>query len=221
MLVVRGRWKAFGRGSVRFIRPQNRKVLAYLREFESETILCIANVSRTAQAVELDLSEFAGRTPVELSGEVAFPKIGQLTYLLTLQPFGFYWFSLSESADQPAWSTASSENIAEYHTFIIRDGLRNILDGRQQLILEKEVLPPYVAQRRWYQGKSAGIPAVRIADTQSFDNDLMFAILDVNGEHYTLPFAAAWDDKPSDPTTSLPIRSRRRWRWRACGAHRA
>ncbi len=199
MLVVRGRWKAFGRGTVRFLRPQNRKVLVYLREFEGETVLCVANVSRTAQAVELDLSEFAGRTPVELSGEVAFPKIGQLTYLLTLQPFGFYWFSLSAETNQPAWSTATSDNIAEYHTFIIRTGLNDIIDGRQRAILEKEVLPAYVAQRRWYQGKSSGVPAVRIADTQSFDKELLFGVLDVNGEHYALPLAIAWEDAPSNP----------------------
>ncbi|MEJ0028581.1 MAG: maltose alpha-D-glucosyltransferase [Rhizomicrobium sp.] len=199
MLVVRGRWKAFGRGTIRFLRPQNRKVLVYLREFDGEVVLCVANVSRTAQAVELDLSEFAGRTPVELSGEVAFPKIGQLTYLLTLQPFGFYWFALSAETSQPAWSTATADNIAEYHTFIIRAGLNDIIDGRQRNVLEKEVLPGYVAQRRWYQAKSTGVPAVRIADTQDFDKELLFGVLEVNGEHYALPLAIAWEDAPSHP----------------------
>ena len=202
MLVVRGRSKAFGRGTIRFLRPQNRKVLCYLREFEGETILCVANVSRTAQAVELDLSEFAGRTPVEMSGEVPFPKIGQLTYLLTLQPFGFYWFSLSAEANQPAWSTATSDNIAEYHTFIIREGLNDIIAGRQRAILEKEVLPPYVAQRRWFQGKSSGVPPVGIADTQTFDKELVFSVLDVNGERYALPLAIAWEDAASSPFES-------------------
>jgi maltose alpha-D-glucosyltransferase/alpha-amylase len=199
MLVVRGRWKAFGRGTIRFLRPQNRKVLVYLREYEGETILCVANISRTAQAVELDLSEFAGRTPVELSGEVAFPKIGQLTYLLTLQPFGTYWFSLSAETNQPAWSTATSDNIAEYHTFIIRDGLNDIIDGRQRSVLEKEVLPAYVGQRRWYQAKSTGMPQVAVADAQSFDKELIFSVLDVNGERYALPLAIAWEDAPSHP----------------------
>src|SRR5690348_2644219 len=89
MLVERSRHRAFGRGSIRFLTPQNRKVLAYLREHEGETILCVVNVSRAAQAVELDLHDFAGRTPVELLGGAAFPSIGQLTYLLTLPPYGF------------------------------------------------------------------------------------------------------------------------------------
>jgi maltose alpha-D-glucosyltransferase/alpha-amylase len=202
MLVVRGRSKAFGRGTIRFLRPQNRKVLVYLREFESETILCVANVSRTAQAVELDLTEFVGRTPVELSGEVPFPKIGQLTYLLTLQPFGFYWFSLSTETNQPAWSTATSDNVAEYHTFIIREGLDDIIAGRQRVILEKEILPAYVVQRRWFQGKTAGVPVVTIAHTQNFDKELVFSVLDVNGERYALPLAITWEDAPSNPFES-------------------
>ena len=73
MLAIRRRHRAFGRGSLRFLYPKNRKVLAYLREYEDETILCVANVSRTPQAVELDLSELAGRVPVELSGGSLFP----------------------------------------------------------------------------------------------------------------------------------------------------
>ncbi len=206
MLVVRGHWKAFGRGTARFLRPQNRKVLSYLRERDGETILCVATVSRTAQAVELDLSEFAGRTPVELSGEVPFPKIGQLTYLLTLPAFGFYWFSLSTDAQQPTWSTATSENIAEYHTFVLRDGLANILTGRPRTVLEKEILPAYVVQRRWFQGKGAGVPTVTVADSAALsaqDRELVFCVLEVatpqRTERYALPLAIAWEDAPSCP----------------------
>ncbi|MBV8977669.1 MAG: maltose alpha-D-glucosyltransferase [Alphaproteobacteria bacterium] len=202
MLVMRGHWKAFGRGSVRFLRPQNRKVLAYLREYENEVVLCVANVARTAQAVELELSEFAGRTPVELSGEVAFPKIGQLTYLLTLPAFGFYCFALSGEAAQPAWSTATADNAAEHHTLVIRDGVKDALLGRERSVLEKEILPGYVAHRRWFQGKSKGVPEVRIAEhfpLAAADRDLLFALLDVEGERYALPLAVAWEDQPSSP----------------------
>ena len=209
MLVVRSHWKAFGRGTVRFLRPQNRKVLAYLREIEGETILCVANVSRTAQAVELDLSEFAGRTPVELSGEVPFPKIGQLTYLLTLPAFGFYWFTLSNQADQPAWSTATSDNAAEYYTFVLRDGLKNILETRSRDVLEREILPGYVAQRRWFQAKSPVLPQVAVGDAaplSSTNKEMMLAILDVTAqnrtERYSLPLAVAWEDGPSAPFES-------------------
>ena len=105
MLSVRRTHSAFGRGTLRFLYPKNRKVLAYLREHEGETLLCVANVSRTPQAVELDLSEFVGRVPIELNGGSLFPPIGQLTYLLTLPPFGFYWFVLARESDAPAWHT--------------------------------------------------------------------------------------------------------------------
>src|SRR6185312_6108173 len=108
MLVERRKHQAFGRGTIRFLQPQNRKILAYLREHDGETILCIANVARTAQAVELDLSQFAGRVPVELCGGAVFPMIGQLSYLLTLPPFGFYWFNLAADVAPPAWSSATA-----------------------------------------------------------------------------------------------------------------
>jgi maltose alpha-D-glucosyltransferase/alpha-amylase len=205
MLVVRSRWKAFGRGSVRFLRPQNRKVLAYLREYGDEKILCVANVARTAQAVELDLSEFVGRTPVELSGEVPFPKIGQLTYLLTLPPYGFYWFSLSDKAEQPTWSTATASG-AEHHTFVLRDSLTNLMADHSIGVLEREILPNYVAQRRWYQGKAAGTPVVKLASAAPLpagDREMLFAILDVasqdRSERYALPLAVAWEELPPAP----------------------
>ncbi len=116
-------------------------MLAYLREFDGETLLCVANVSRTAQAVELELSEFDGRTPVELLGGTAFPKIGQLSYLLTLQPFGFYWFLLSAEAEGPPWSMAHSGPAPEIQTFVLRDGLIAGIDGATRRTLEQDILP--------------------------------------------------------------------------------
>ncbi len=92
---VRKAYPVFGRGSQTFLRPDNHRVLAHLREHEGVTILCVANLSRFAQYVELDLRQFAGRTPVELIGRVHFPKIGELPYLLTLGPHDFLWFELT------------------------------------------------------------------------------------------------------------------------------
>jgi maltose alpha-D-glucosyltransferase/alpha-amylase len=92
---VRKSYAVFGRGTQTFLRPENRRVLAYLREHQGVEILCVANLSRFAQYVELDLSRFAGRTPVELIGRVSFPKIGELPYLLTLGPHDFLWFELT------------------------------------------------------------------------------------------------------------------------------
>ena len=92
---VRKSYPVFGRGTQTFLRPENRRVLAYLRENQGVEILCVANLSRFAQYVELDLSRFAGRTPVELIGRVHFPRIGELPYLLTLGPHDFLWFELT------------------------------------------------------------------------------------------------------------------------------
>ncbi len=96
LIRVRKQYPAFGRGTLAFLHPENRKVLAYVREHGGTTILCVANLSRFAQYVELDLSACEGRVPVELIGRVHFPRIGQLPYLLTLGPHDFYWFELTD-----------------------------------------------------------------------------------------------------------------------------
>lgn len=100
MIAVRKRHKAFGRGSIRFLHPENQKILVYLREWENEILFCAVNLSRFVQAAEIDMSEFAGYEPVELIGEGRFPKIGDLPYFMTFGPHSFYWFRLEKSADQ-------------------------------------------------------------------------------------------------------------------------
>ncbi|OFW05390.1 MAG: maltose alpha-D-glucosyltransferase [Acidobacteria bacterium RIFCSPLOWO2_02_FULL_67_36] len=94
MIRLRGLFRVFGRGSVEFLRPANRKVLAYVRSLEDDVVLCVANLSRTAQPAELDLTSFAGATPVEMLGYTEFPPITAAPYFLTLGPYGFYWFEL-------------------------------------------------------------------------------------------------------------------------------
>ena len=103
MLAVRKTSRAFGRGRLTFLRPGNRKVLAYLRELGDEAILCVANLGRSAQPVELDLSRFKGRVPLELLGRTPFPPIGELPYMLTLPAHGFYWFRLATDVPVPSW----------------------------------------------------------------------------------------------------------------------
>jgi maltose alpha-D-glucosyltransferase/alpha-amylase len=99
MIAVRKRYKAFGRGSIRFLHPENMKVLVYLREWEGEVLLCVVNLSRFVQYAEIDLSEFDGWQPVELVGEIRFPKVGELPYFVTLGPHAFYWFRLEDVAE--------------------------------------------------------------------------------------------------------------------------
>ncbi|WP_334187775.1 putative maltokinase, partial [Noviherbaspirillum sp.] len=168
MLTVRKQHCAFGRGSLTLLYPSNRRILAYLREYKSadgestETILCVANVSRSAQAVELDLSAFSGRVPVELLGGSAFPPIGKLPYLLTLLPYGFYWFLLTSEARMPAWHTPAPEPLPELATLVLRQSITEVLQDSPRRILEQEALPAYLMKRRWYAAKQEKLKSARI-----------------------------------------------------------
>jgi maltose alpha-D-glucosyltransferase/alpha-amylase len=97
MLSVRKRHPLFGVGTFDVLSAENPSVLAFVREHNDDAVLCVNNLSRFAQPVELSLQRFEGRTPIELLGRVPFPKIGELPYLLTLGPYGFFWFSLTET----------------------------------------------------------------------------------------------------------------------------
>jgi maltose alpha-D-glucosyltransferase/alpha-amylase len=100
MIAVRKKYLAFGRGSLEFLYPDNLKVLAYLRAYQDEKLLCIVNLSRFVQCCELDLSAYQGYRPVELIGETAFPAIGDLPYFITLGPHAFYWFRLEAPREE-------------------------------------------------------------------------------------------------------------------------
>jgi maltose alpha-D-glucosyltransferase / alpha-amylase len=99
MIGLRGLFKVFGRGSLEFLKPENRAVLVYLRRHEADTILCIANLSHIVQPVLLELARFAGLTPREMLGYTEFPVITEQPYFLTLGPYGFYWFELQRALD--------------------------------------------------------------------------------------------------------------------------
>jgi maltose alpha-D-glucosyltransferase / alpha-amylase len=99
LLAARRTSSVFGRGSIEFLRPRNSKVLAYLRRHGRETLLIVANLSAAPQPVELDLTAFAGATPIEMLGATAFPAIRSTPYFLSLGPHGFYWFRLERPGD--------------------------------------------------------------------------------------------------------------------------
>ena len=122
MLAVRSRHPAFGRGTAHTALSQKPQGLGLSAPVSKTTLcLCVANVAHSPQAVELDLSQFAGRVPVELNAGSVFPPIGELTYLLTLPPYGFYWFALATQSDQPTWHTPAPEPLPEFVTMVIRD----------------------------------------------------------------------------------------------------
>jgi len=208
MLAVRRQYQAFGRGGQRFLRPANRKIIAYLREFEAETVLCVANLSRTAQAVELDLHEFEGRTPIELSGGSAFPAIGQLPYLLTMPPYGFLWFNLSAEQAPPDWSSGAPEMEVERHTFVLQGGLEGLGQPHHRAVLEQQLLPEYIPGRRWFGGKDAAFGGARIIRAAPLPDaaDLWFTQIEVSTGRemalYNLPFGIAWEGAEQGPFAS-------------------
>ncbi len=97
-IAVRKRFPVFGEGAFEALDAANPSVFAFLRSLDGQVVLCVNNLSRFAQPVELDLRKYAGTTPVEMLGRVHFPAIGELPYLLTMGPHGFYWFTLDPPA---------------------------------------------------------------------------------------------------------------------------
>jgi maltose alpha-D-glucosyltransferase/alpha-amylase len=208
MLAVRRRHPALGRGGLRFLYPKNRKVLAYLREHQNDIIFCVANVSRAPQAVEVDLSEFAGRVPIELSGGSLFPPIGQLTYLLTLPPYGFYWFALTAESEAPAWHTPAPEPMPEYITMVFRHSLTEALASSTGSELERDALPAYLAKRRWFAAKDQTIKSACIKSLARLPDggrEILLAQVEAKTDAGTscwlLPLSVTWED---EPTGALP-----------------
>ena len=208
MLAVRGRQPAFGRGTLKLLYPRNRKVLAYLREFDGDSLLCVANLAHSPQAVELDLSQFAGRVPIELSAGSLFPPVGKLNYLLTLPPYGFYWFALATASDRPAWHVPAPEPLPEFVTIVMRDGLAKALASTQ--LVEEEVLPQYVAKRRWFGPKDQTVKSTCISCLVDIGDDAREVLLTeievktVGGTtRWLLPLAVLWED---EAPASLPSR---------------
>ena len=210
MLAVRRSFAAFGRGTLKFLYPGNRKIFAYLREMpgdEGQTVLCVCNLSRTAQAVELDLSAFAGRVPVDIVGGSVFPPVGQLTYLLTLAPYGFFWFELATAAQLPSWHSQAPEALPELATIVIRGKVEEVLQTQGRQIIEREALPAYVSKRRWFASKTEKISGVEVAYAVPMPGarDVLFSEIGVHigdqTERYVLPLAISWEDETSGPLT--------------------
>ncbi|MGY2291684.1 maltose alpha-D-glucosyltransferase [Pseudomonas sp. SDO528_S397] len=213
MLAIRKQSKAFGRGSLKMLSPSNRRILAYTREYtgadgNTEIILCVANVSRSAQAAELDLSAFAGMVPVEMLGGNAFPPIGQLNFLLTLAPYGFYWFVLAAENQMPSWHVEPAQSMPDFTTLVLKKRLEELLDAPCRTTLEHTSLPAWLPKRRWFANKDAAIENVHIAYGVRFgdpQHPVLFSEVEVTTagqvSRYQLPFGFLGEDQF---TTALP-----------------
>jgi maltose alpha-D-glucosyltransferase / alpha-amylase len=152
LISVRKSTLAFGRGTMSFIRPANRSVLVYVRQLGDEVILCVANLSRSAQATQLDLSAWKDRIPLEMLGRTRFPPIGELPYMITLAPYGYYWFQLKER-DKSEHVQPSA--VPEFETLVVPLGATWMSLARTRGVFERDVLPGHLARTRWFPERSA------------------------------------------------------------------
>jgi len=208
LVALRKQHRVFGRGSLEFVYPANRKVLAYLRRDAHETILVVANLSRTLQPVELDLSAYAGLIPVEMTGVTEFPRITDRPYFLTLNPYGSYWFSLQQApmqmtqvppraADDPNEALAAS-----LPALLVGVDWEGVLSTGTRGTLERHALIPFLKRQRWFASKSREIRQVRFTDwatirtgsTPAFIALVSVGYADGWSEDYLLPLAAVSGD---------------------------
>jgi maltose alpha-D-glucosyltransferase/alpha-amylase len=196
LISVRKSNKIFGRGSFSFIRPTNRSVFVYVREYQGDVLLCVANLSRSAQAAEIDLSPWRGRVPFELLGRTRFPAIGEALYVVTLGPYGFYWFELCETVES---ATEPQGTPAEFETLVAPHGWRSLFEDRSKSTLERDVLPVFLAGRRWFAERGNSSTACRVVGTlplDAADQNFGVALIEVKGRHepasYLLPLSINW-----------------------------
>ena len=159
-------------------------------------MLCVANLSRSAQAAEIDLSPWRGRVPFELLGRTSFPPVGDAPYLITLAPYGFFWFLLRE---QDAAKVEVSTTPAEFETLVVTQGWSSLLQGQSRSVLERDVLPAFLANKRWYAERGNSPASARISATIPLvpsDRGLGLAIIEAKGSHapatYLLPLTIDW-----------------------------
>ena len=223
LLAVRSGSQAFGRGRFKMLHPGNRKILAYIREYEDEVILCVANVARTAQPVELELGAYKGRVPVEMMGRNSFPPIGELPYLLTLPAHGFFWFRLSTDAAPPLWHSERLpiEDLPELLLFVGWNSFfrqravpwRIGMAEKTRAQLERELLPAFFARQRWYTAKSEVLEKVSLVESAVLaegDDEWLLGIAETatasgSSARYFVPLTIAYEDADEERTRALGV----------------
>ncbi len=186
LIALRKRFKAFGRGSMEFIYPENTKILAFIRSYKNERILVAVNISRRSQVAELDLSGHEGETPRDLFSSTTFPSVARQKYLLTFMPYGYYIFSLSApSAVAPELPIIEVAKTTE------------LFKGRNKDRLESEILPIFLKQQRWFGGKARKVDVTRFRELATIEAD--------KGDQFHLAILDVYYDEGFPETYLLPL----------------
>ncbi|HEU0208488.1 MAG TPA: maltose alpha-D-glucosyltransferase [Candidatus Udaeobacter sp.] len=207
VISMRKNFKAFSRGSLEFLNPDNPKVLAFLRRWKNETIVVVANLSRFAQSVELDLSHFAGCMPMEVFSRNPFRPIRKSGYVITLGPHAYYWFALQSPSDT---RRASKKRVVP--SIKTPAQLSALLGNNQKEHLEREILPNHIHNSRWFGSKARTFRNLKVIEQLSFTSDtddarLWFVevnYLDGPSETYAIPVKIASGELAHSITQNTP-----------------
>ena len=220
LIAVRRSCQAFGRGRLELLQPGNRKILAYVRTFGDEITLCVVNLSRSAQPVELDLGRFRNLTPVEMLGQTPFPPIGELPYLLTLPRHGFYWFRLTRAAP-PAWHEETLPGLG-LRVLVLFQGWKSFfpdqVEPHRRMMaatlherLIRQVLPEFLPTQRWFAGKGGRIERVEFGHYAVWVEQTEWVLARIRvwladrpePQDYGVPLALAWEDDGEEKLRTL------------------
>ena len=215
LIALRNRFQVFGRGTIEFLLPKNRRVLVYLRTYQEDIVLCVANLSRYVQPVELDLSRFEGLTPCEMFGRTEFPRIGKQPYFLTLAPHAFYWFQLQrvpetisirvippveETKELPLVEVAGTWDMFYRKPLLTQTGLN--------------VLQDFILKQHWFSSDSKDVNQVRVEDRIFLDTArtltwIAITKVETNGssEIYSMPLAIAPRNSPAKESAIARVKS--------------
>jgi maltose alpha-D-glucosyltransferase/alpha-amylase len=211
LLAARKRFQAFGRGDLTFLHPENYKVLAFVRSFENEQVLVVANLSRFAQHVDLNLKDFQGLVPVEAFGGVEFPSVGEAPYVLTLGSYGFYWFHLTtpRPIEVGRGGPAHERTVP---SIMVRQVWEEAIRGTARRQLEA-LLPVHIMGRGWFRGGGRVIKAVDLleaaplpdADPPVYLSGVRVEYVEGEPEIYALPLAFAEGPSADELITRQPF----------------
>ncbi|HEY8550125.1 MAG TPA: alpha-glucosidase C-terminal domain-containing protein, partial [Vicinamibacterales bacterium] len=166
IIAIRKQHPVFGRGSIEFFEPENPRILAFVREYAGDRVLVIANLARSVQPVELDLSAYAGLVPVEMFERTVFPRLGHTPQFFTLGPYGVYWFSLVESSSIPVVTRRAPRetSVDEAPALLVGPVWDQMFDTHVRTLIERRCLTRFLQRQRWYTAAACGEGSARIAD---------------------------------------------------------
>jgi maltose alpha-D-glucosyltransferase/alpha-amylase len=197
LILHRKQFRAFGRGSLQFLYPSNRKVLAFVRQYDDERILVVANLSRFAQCCDVDLSQFSGSVPVEVFGHNRFPNITDQPYPLSLGPHAFYWFHLQPREAAEALNLGGA---TETPLSLSIQSVEEIFSETTFSVI-KRVAPRLLRERPWFLGKGRTITGINIQDIIALPETaahLLFLDIDyadADSETYLVPLSVGAGEK--------------------------